>query len=506
MNDLSFASQRKQPWKPIPGTSQELALDSRADITFYHGARGPGKTDTQLMRFYRRVGMGYGPFWRGIIFDREYKNLDDLVSKSKRWFNGFDDGARFLSSSQDYKWVWPTGEELLFRSVKKLDDYWNFHGQEFPFIGWNELCKYPDSKLFDRLMSTNRTSFTPEKDNAKIPPLRCEVFATGNPYGPGHGWVKQRFIDPVPNGHVLRTSTDVFDPKTQQRVTQVTSQVAIFGSYKENIYLDKKYVADLENIKDENIRRAWLLGDWDIVAGGALIDVWKRNVHVVPDFRIPFSWRVDRCMDWGSSKPAAVVWVAEADGTEATLSNGKRWCPPRGSLICFDELYTNEPGETNTGRKLGASKVAELIKAREIEMMTWQRVARQPWPGPADNQIRTRVNIEGDDIETMMARVGVRWTESDKSPGSRKIGLQLMRDRLQYSIDWMTEGEARGPGLFFTERCRHTVATVPMLPRDEDDPDDVDTEAEDHLYDAIRYRVLAGSNRYATNFKFTFAH
>jgi hypothetical protein len=38
-------------WEPIPDSSQALALDSRADHTLYTGSRGPGKTDTQLMRF-----------------------------------------------------------------------------------------------------------------------------------------------------------------------------------------------------------------------------------------------------------------------------------------------------------------------------------------------------------------------------------------------------------------------------------------------------------------------
>ena len=49
-----------------------------------------------------------------------------------------------------------------------------------------------------------------------------------------------------------------------------------------------------------------------------------------------------------------------------------------------------------------------------------------------------------------------------------------------------------------------TIATVPLLPRDPDRPDDVDTEAEDHLYDCVRYRVLAAGNRYASNIKFFF--
>src|SRR3546814_6609483 len=127
----------KVVWRPLPG-SQALSLACPAHVILYEGTRGPGKTDAQLMRFRRLVGKGYGRFWRGIIMDREYKNLDDLVQKSMRWFPQFNDGAKFMSSKADYKWVWLTGEELLFRVVKRPGDYWNYHGHEFPYIGWNE--------------------------------------------------------------------------------------------------------------------------------------------------------------------------------------------------------------------------------------------------------------------------------------------------------------------------------------------------------------------------------
>ena len=503
MNDLSFAHQKKQPWKPIPNSSQAFALDSRADHTLYHGARGPGKTDTQLMRFYRKVGMGYGAFWRGVIFDREYKNLDDLIAKSRRWFGGFGDGARFLASSQDNKWVWPTGEELLFRAIKKKADYWNYHGQEFPFIGWNELCKYPNDELYEQLMSTNRTSFTPEKDNPNVAPLRCEVFSTANPYGPGHGWVKQRFIDPAPSGRVVRTNTKVFDPSQGTEVEYVTTQVAIFGSYKENIYLPLSYIAYLNNITDENMRKAWLLGDWDVVAGGAFTDVWRKQVHVLKPFRVPHSWRVDRSFDWGSTDPAACVWWAEADGTEATFPDGSRWCPPRGSLVGIGELYTAD--RKGNGLMWGATRIADEIKLYEAKMKAAGLIQRDPFPGPADNQIGNNFNADVDTIEQLMLKRGVSWTESNKKPGSREMGLQLMRDRFQFSLDYAKNGEAGGPGLYFTQNCIKTIATVPSLPRDEDKPDDVDTDAEDHLYDAVRYRVLAGSNRWAMRFKLTVA-
>lgn len=501
----------KQPWKPIPGSSQELALDTRANVTLYTGARGPGKTDTQLMRFYRRVGAGYGRFWRGVIFDREYKNLDDLVSKSKRWFYGFTDGARFLSSTSDYKWVWPTGEELLFRSCKKDDDYWDYHGQEFPFIGWNELCKYPTPKLFDMLMSCNRSSFTVEKDapDKNIPPIPLEVFATTNPYGAGHAWVKFRFIDPAPYGHVIRNSVEIFNPKTQRNETVTRTQIAIFGSFKENVYLDPQYIASLYAMTDENKRKAWLFGDWNVVVGGAIADVWRANIHVVPRFCVPKSWRIDRAFDWGSAHPSATVWFAEADGTEAVLPDGRKFCPKRGSLIAISDVYTCDKNEPNVGLKLSATQVAELIKANEIQLMTtgpivgneaktpW--IARQPSPGPADNQIRAVTNKETDTIESYMARIGVRWTESDKSPGSRAVGLELIRGRLRNAIEFAETGDAKGPGLYFMENCRACISTIPLLPRDDIKIDDVDTDAEDHPYDAVRYRVLAGSNRYASN-------
>lgn len=46
------------------------------------------------------------------------------------------------------------------------------------------------------------------------------------------------------------------------------------------------------------------------------------------------------------------------------------------------------------------------------------------------------------------------------------------------------------PGLYVFETCRQFIRTVPVLPRDVKNPDDVDTRAEDHCYDETRYRIL----------------
>lgn len=489
-------------WSPLPG-SQALAISCPCNHILYEGTRGPGKTDTQVMFFRRFVGLGFGAYWRGIIFDREYKNLDDLISKSQRWFPEFGDGARFLSSKSDYKWVWPTGEELLFRQAKRTSDYWNYHGQEFPFIGWNELTKYPTPELYDLMMACNRSSFMPSEhapideetgERISMSEIPLVVFSTTNPYGPGHNWVKQRFIDTAEPGEVVRNHTNVFNPRTQQRETVTKTQVRIFGSYKENRYLSPEYIAELESIKDPNRRRAWLWGDWDIVAGGALDDVWGQHL-ILPSFPIPANWRIDRSFDWGSSHPFSVGWWAEANGEEVVLPNGHTFCPPKGTLIRFAEWYGAAAFGVNKGIQMSAKKVARGILEREQAMLDQGWIQRRPSPGPADNQIHNVYDEETETIADMMADVGVEWTRSDKSPGTRKIGLQLIRDRMEAVLT------GDGPGLYFTSNCRATKALLPVIPRDPEDLDDVDTEAEDHLYDDVRYRVLAGHMRGADKLK-----
>lgn len=502
----SVIEQPRIAWQPLAG-SQTLALCSPAHVTLYHGTRGPGKTDCQLMRFRMRVAQGYGHYWRGIIFDREYKNLDDLVSKSMRWFPAFDDGAKFLASKADYRWRWPTGEELLFRVVKKESDYWGYHGQEFPFIGWNELTKYPNDVLFEMMMSCNRSSFLPSEHPIKrqdgsleyLPDLPLEVFATSNPYGVGHNWVKKRFINAAPAGKLVSKSINVFNPRTQQREDIVKRQVHIFGSYRENKYLSPEYVAELESITDQNKRRAWLFGDWDIVAGGMFDDVWDSQTNVITPFILPPTWKIDRSFDWGSSKPFSVGWWAESDGSDVRLPDGKYRSTVRGDLFRIAEWY-GTTGKANQGLTMLANDIAAGIVEREIALGLYGRVQ----PGPADNSIWDTQN--GNCIAADMARSvkvngsvykGVQWVRSDKSPGSRKHGWERLRTMLAASKPKviLVNGKPKvlpreHPGLFVFNTCKHFVDLFPVLPRSEKDPDDIDTDAEDHVGDEARYKVL----------------
>ena len=497
-------------WEAIPG-SQSLAVTCPVNEMLYDGSRGPGKTDAQLMRFRALVGLGYGKHLRGIIFDREYKNLDDMVAKSEKHFFAFKDGAQFKRSKGDYCWVFATGETLFFRQIKRESDYMKFHGQEFPFIGWNELTKYPNRKIYDLMKSCNRSGFLPEKHTPRnkdgsfktenglvLPELPLQIFSTTNPWGPGHSWVKSEFVDDCEPGQIVKQVTNVYNPRTKQRENVTRTRVRLFGTYKENIYLSPEYIAGLERETDPERRKAWLLGDWNIRAGGMFNDIWKEHIHVIDNFKVPKNWRVDRAFDWGSSHPFSVGWYCEANGEAVTLDDGTKFAPRRGSVIRFAEWYGTS-GAINDGLRMSGPEIAEGIMSREMDMLKAKIISRIPDPGAADGQIFQVTQSDVATIGSKMAAEGIEWIPADKSSGSRKNGWQLIRDGLQNAV----RGE--GAGLYFTKRCKYARKFIVDTPRDEEDPDDVDTETEDHLQDELRYRMLDSSNKWSGKLKVRFA-
>jgi hypothetical protein len=340
------------------------------------------------------------------------------------------------------------------------EDYLAYHGHEYPWIGWEELTNWATADCYETMMACCRSS------HSAVP---RKVRATCNPYGPGHGWVKARFIDLGPGGEPLLEGGRV--------------RTGVMGRIGENQILlraDPDYLNTLKSDSNEARRKAWLEGRWDIVAGGIFDNLWDPRVHVVAPFEIPVSWRVDRAFDWGSSSPFSAGWWAESDGSDVVLPDGS--CRPtlRGDLYRIAEWY-GWNGKPNQGLRMLAGNIARGILKRE------QAMGRLVRPGPADSQIFSINN--GNAIAEEMAAAGVRWTRAAKVGGSRKDGAERLRALLSGALPG--EGGARErPGLFVFETCRHFIRTVPVLPRDARDPDDIDPRAEDHVYDETRYRVM----------------
>lgn len=441
-------------WRPN-SRLQALFLSCPFSEALFGGARGPGKTDSLLMAYLQFVGKGLRGFWKGIIFRHTYKQLEEIVGKSERFFPAIIRGAKFRATAMT--WTFPEGETLRFRHAKRLLDMENYQGHEYPFVGFDEICNQPGMDVYETAKGFCRSS------NPRAPKLiRC----TANPLGVGHLWVKRYFVDPAP------PFTPIADAAGGRRVF---IPATIYDN-RHLIEADPDYLRRLESINDDNLRRAWLNGDWNVVAGVFFGDVWSPGRNVVRPFAIPQGWYCFRSFDWGSSHPFSVGWWAIADGTAAP--DGVFY--PRGALIRFAEWYgakRDGAGRVipNEGLRLSSREVAKGILAREKALR--ERMGVIVRPGPADPAIYA--STDGPSIADNMAEEGVRWVRADNA---RVTGWQQLRERI-----W-AEGEA--PLLYVFDTCTELIRTLPAAPRDEHIPDDIDTAFEDHALDECRYAAM----------------
>jgi len=73
---------------------------------------------------------------------------------------------------------------------------------------------------------------------------------------------------------------------------------------------------------------------------------------------------------------------------------------------------------------------------------------------------------------------GVRWQPAWNGPGSRVNGAQMI-------VSLLAEGRLK-----FFKTCTNCIRTIPQLPPSDFNPEDVDTDAEDHCWDSLRYGVM----------------
>jgi len=432
-------------------------------------------SDALLMDFAQFVDRGFGPGWKGMIIRESFPDLRDMINKSLEWFPRIFPEAIY-HHSQNY-WKWPKGEKLYFQGIADEREYnRKLHGFNVPFIGFEELTSQKNLELYFKAMSICRTS---------TPGVPLRYRSTTNPMGPSHNAVKRRFIDAGDPCEIIS------DPKTGVKRTWINSKTT------DNTYMmdnDPEYINRLKFSSDADPRKykAWVLGNWDLPSGGVFDMVWDRNVHVIEPFKIPSSWSIARGFDWGSSHPYAVLWVATSDGTHIKLADGTMHAFPKGSKFVIQELYGAKEDEDNKG--LQETPDVTGSKIREVEKNNyWGRWVR---PGPADNQIfnKERKHRSGgyETIHQLLA-LGhsgrahkTLFTTGDKTHGSRIRGIQIIR---QYLYNAVQDENTEFPELYFFDHCKHCIRTIPGLPRDSKNPDDVLTTSEDHLFDTLRYLI-----------------
>lgn len=347
-------------------------------------------------------------------------------------------------------WRSPEGARLRFAYLERDADADAYQGHSYTRVYVEEAGTFPSYKPIAKLMATLRSG-------AGVP---VGMRLTGNPGGPGHNWVRRRYIDPAPAGfQVIR------DEQTHLERVYIPSRV------RDNRFLGEDYVQRLKAVGSETLVKAWLEGDWSVIEG-AFFDCWSYERHVIRPFEIPKDWLRFRSADWGSASPFSIGWWAVVG--DAIHAGGDRILP-RGALVRYREWYG--ASAPNVGRKLTAEQVAKGILQKEAgDTITYG--VMDPAAFAVDG---------GPSIAQMMAKEGVFFRHADNKRVSQKgalSGWDQMRTRLVGDDDG-------NPMLFVFDTCRDFIRTVPVLQHDPDKPEDLDTDGEDHVADEARYACMS---------------
>lgn len=376
------------------------------------------------------------------------------------------------------------GSAIYLKHCQYEKDVMDYKGAEFHLLLMDELTTFTDT-IYRFLRGRVRLAGlkVPEQYKAVIPRIICGT----NPGDVGHQFVKATFIESAPEGEIWRTPKDEGGMLRQFIRALLSDNAKLMED-------DPTYIDRLEGLGDAALVRGMAKGDWNIVAGGAFDDVWNPDRHIIKPFKIPASWRIDRSYDWGESKPSCCLWWAESDGTPVMVwsegEDGVAVVKPvtfaPGTLFAIEEYYTCVEGKPNQGTRATVAEQAKAIRAIDMTFDPPGEDGRVS-AGPADTMIWNSANHTVSFYDEFLM-YGVDWTEADKSPGTRMDGLSKLRAMFKQSLNPMHEG----PGLYvFAGKCPNFVRTIPTLPRDKNNPDDINSHAEDHAYDTARYKVLA---------------
>jgi hypothetical protein len=444
-----------QPWEPQPGP-QSLAIAAHfVDEIMYGGARGGGKSDYLLGDFLQDVHQG--AIWRGIIFRRSYPELEELITRAKEIYIPL--GAVWKVSDKTF--VFPSGATLKMRHVETEDDCNKYQGHQYTWIGWDELTNWPNLKSYKKLKACLRSA-----GNVPNKRIRCSA----NPGGVGHHEVKAYFVDPAPKGMELIENVD--------EDGYVTTKMFIPSRVYDNKKLldnDPGYIARLREIGSPELVRAWLEGDWNVITG-AYFPEFSTAKHVLDPFEIPSHWLRFRSADWGTASPFCVLWHAVSDGFQ--VPNGPYI--PSGALVTYREFY-GWNGNPNQGLRWPASRVAAntlKMEANENGKITYGVI--DPAAYKQDG---------GPSVAESMAVGGVFYRKADNQ---RINGWNQVRERLcGEDGDPEVDNGVGTPMWYVFKTCVHIIRTLPAMQHDLDNPEDCDTDGEDHAPDALRYGFMS---------------
>lgn len=239
---MTNSNTHKIKWEPQE--KQKQALKSNADEILLGGSRGGGKTDAGIVFPLYYVEE---PEYRALVLRKNFTDLKEWIDRAQQMYKGIN------GSFTNGMFKFPSGATIWLGHMSDASSYQKYQGFNIHNLIIEELTHFPRESEYEKLLGSLRSV------NPKIKP---QVFATTNPDGPGHEWVKERWnIPDRPGDEPITTykDVDIGDKTVQRKLEFIPSRVY------DNKYLanSDEYLSYLHSIQDEELKRAWLEGSWE---------------------------------------------------------------------------------------------------------------------------------------------------------------------------------------------------------------------------------------------------
>ena len=338
-------------------------------------------------------------------------------------------------NSSKHTWTFQNGSIIDFGYIDNENDVYQYQSAEYDCIRFDELTHFTEYMYVYMISRCRGANGYPKR-----------IKSSTNPGGVGHMWVKERFVDIGPSGQIHECRMETGQKNTRLFIPSfVTDNKFLMES-------DPEYVKRLDALPEKE-RKALKEGNWDIFDGQYFKD-FDRSIHVIEPFEIPEEWDRYRTMDYGLDM-LACYWIA---------------IDPKGNEFVYKELYEPDLIISDAAKRILEINGEDKIKYSYAPPDLWNRR-----------------NDTGKSAYEIFRENGVKLT---KSSNDRIVGWYAVQEHLKIEKqkDEQTGKEIRRSKLRIFNTCRNLIRTLPVVQRDEKNPNDVAKNPHEltHAPDAIR--------------------